>query len=150
MFCNVIEHENTSDLDIMQAFINSIESATHCSVPIARHHKLFQVFHNVARRFLQLKAVNTPSQQGHEELKAQMNHCLSALGLHQQGCVQNGYGGSPMLLPSMASTQSPVNDSGISVGMEQPVQMMNWYALGQQIFESFGNEQPPVSGGLDI
>ena len=133
----------------MQAFIDSIESATHCSVLIARYHKLFQVFYNVARRFLQLKAIHTPSQQGHAELKAQMNHCLGALGLHQQRCVQNGYGDSLMLLPSMVSMQSVDNDSGIAVGMEQPVQTMNWYALGQQMFESFGNDQPPVSGGLD-
>lgn len=134
----------------MQGFINSIESATHGSVPIARHHKLFQVFHNVARRFLQLKATHTPSQQSHEELKAQMNHCLGAIGLHPQRCVQNGYGDSLMLLPSMVSMQSPVDDSGISVNMEQPVQTMNWYALGQQMFESFGNDQPPVSDGLGI
>ncbi|KAL4776575.1 hypothetical protein BDW60DRAFT_213945 [Aspergillus nidulans var. acristatus] len=150
IFCNVIECENTNDLDIMQAFINSIESAAHSSVPIARHHKLFQVFHEVARRFLQLKVSHTPSQQGHEELKAQMNHCLGALGLHQQRSVQNGCGDSLMFLPSIVSMQSAGNNSGIPVGMEQPVQTMNWYALGQQMFESFGNDQPSFSGGLDI
>ncbi|RGP68717.1 hypothetical protein FSPOR_5188 [Fusarium sporotrichioides] len=140
MFCNVIEHENTNDLDTMQAFISSIESATHGSAAIARYHKLFQVFHDVARRFLQLKAVHTPSQQGHQELKAQMNHCLSALGLHQQDYMQNGYGDSPMFWPSMVLMQAHGSDSGVPVGMEQPVQMMNWYALDQQVFESFGND----------
>lgn len=150
MFCNVIEHENTNDLDIMQAFINSIESATHCSVSIARHHKLFQVFHNVARRFLQLKAVHTPSQEGHKELKAQMNLCLGALGLHQEGYVQNGCGNSPIILPSVVSIQSPIDDSGIPTGPEEPIQMMNLYALGQQMFESFGNFQLPEIGGLDV
>lgn len=141
LFCNAIEHEDVNDLDAMQGFVDSIESASHCSVPIAKHHRLFHVFHNVARRYLQMKAASTPSQQGHAELRKQMDQCLSALGLQPHDCMQNGFEDGSMLSPSiMPMQQIQGNDTEMGRGVEQPVQIMNWYALSQQMIESFDND----------
>ncbi|KAH6949768.1 hypothetical protein BKA56DRAFT_606771 [Ilyonectria sp. MPI-CAGE-AT-0026] len=128
LFCNAIEHEDVNDLDAMQGFVDSIESASHCSVPIAKHHRLFHVFHNVARRYLQMKAASTPSQQGHAELRKQMDHCLSALGLQPHDCMQNGFEDGSMVSPSiMPMQQIQGNDTEMGRGVKQPVQIMNCY-----------------------
>lgn len=141
LFCNAIEHEDVNDLDAIQGFVESIESASHCSAPIAKHHRLFQVFHNVARRYLQMKATSTPSQQGHAQLRTQIDHCLSALGLQSHDCMQNAIEDDPMPWPSiMPMQQTQGNDTVMGRGEEQPFPIINWYALSQQMIESFDND----------
>ncbi|KAL6915285.1 hypothetical protein FSST1_006780 [Fusarium sambucinum] len=140
LFCNAIEHEDANDLDIMQTFINSIESATHFSIPIARYYNLFQLFHNVARRFLQLKVMDTASQQGQEDFKSQMSQFFGTLGLYQSGSVQNGFGDDCMALPSIQPAEFNTDEITLPTGTEQQIPIMNWYTLGQQMMESISDK----------
>lgn len=52
VFCQVIETQERADLDHLGAFVASIEPAAASSDAAAKLHRLFQVLHGVAARYL--------------------------------------------------------------------------------------------------
>ncbi|RAH68761.1 fungal specific transcription factor domain-containing protein [Aspergillus aculeatinus CBS 121060] len=80
LFCHVIE-TGDEDLASMQTFVTSLESACPSSRAIAKHHRLFQVFHRVALRYKACRDTSSLSQQESFSLRLEMNTQLHALGL---------------------------------------------------------------------
>lgn len=97
LFCNIMETQNQSDLDLFGAFLSSIESASAVSEPAAKMHRLFQVLYNIAARYIQLQMQSDAGQ-----TEAQ----LATLGLPRARTW------STAQLP----TQSSENHEGIQTG----------------------------------
>ncbi|KAI9042965.1 fungal specific transcription factor domain-containing protein [Aspergillus affinis] len=93
LFCHAVETGSIEDVELMQTFNDSIESACPESKAIAKHHHLFQVFCVVARRYCELKAVSSSSasvsaseqeqEQGQEQmlLRREVDARLAAFGV---------------------------------------------------------------------
>lgn len=136
----------------MHTFVKSLESAREHSAAIAKHHDLFQVFHDVAVRYTELKAASTPAQPEQVEHRVAMDTYLSELGFQPQvGAAatrdgnQNGAGRSteaaeaaylPSALPSLEG-------SGGHEEAGQGAQLGNWYTVSQQMMGWLDNDVLP-------
>ncbi|KAF5011950.1 hypothetical protein FDECE_1956 [Fusarium decemcellulare] len=105
LFCYVIETGNTEDLARMGTFVESIASASQYSRTLADHHHLFEVFHNVAQRYNELKLALAASTQSQIDLNAEMDAYINSTwfqthtstGFNQQVW---GMGTQPHMMPA--------------------------------------------------
>ncbi|PKS12634.1 hypothetical protein jhhlp_000842 [Lomentospora prolificans] len=149
LFCYVLETGDLEDLDRMQTFVDSIESACHHSNAISKHHRLFQVFHNVALRYTELKTASTPSQDGQTEVRTEMDAYLHALGFYPHAGSnvtadnQNLTESSSMMSPTMLHLSMPTDALDVTKGAELPSHLANWYSVSQQMIELLDSDQLP-------
>ncbi|THV74522.1 fungal-specific transcription factor domain-containing protein [Aureobasidium pullulans] len=78
VFCHVMETRDHADLARLEAFVNSIHAATTVSEPAAKMHRLFQVLHNIATRYLELGGMGY--NHGKQSSVPSMDTQLAALG----------------------------------------------------------------------
>ncbi|THY26309.1 fungal-specific transcription factor domain-containing protein [Aureobasidium pullulans] len=78
VFCHVMEMRDHADLARLEAFVDSIHAATTVSEPAAKMHRLFQVLHNIATRYLELGGMG--NNQGKQSSVPTMDTQLAALG----------------------------------------------------------------------
>lgn len=78
VFCHVMETRDHADLARLEAFVNSIHAATTVSEPAAKMHRLFQVLHNIATRYLELGGMG--DNHGKQSSVPSMDTQLAALG----------------------------------------------------------------------
>ncbi|KAM6534554.1 hypothetical protein FALCPG4_004186, partial [Fusarium falciforme] len=90
LFCHVIECQDETDLNRLQAFITSMESTPTLSEAAAKMHRLFQVLYQVALRYLE--NFSSDSNGGQPQSNATLSAYLTTLGLpilnqdiHHQG-----------------------------------------------------------------
>ncbi|KAJ3547328.1 hypothetical protein NM208_g1568 [Fusarium decemcellulare] len=79
LFCYVVETGNTEDLARMSTFVESIASASQYSPTLADHHHLFEVFHNVAQRYTELKSALAASTQNEIDINAEMDAYINSI-----------------------------------------------------------------------
>ncbi|CAI6019922.1 unnamed protein product [Clonostachys chloroleuca] len=131
LFCNVIETGDQEDLQRMRDFVKSLESFTSSSVVARNHQRLFQVFHNVALRYTELKQsfgvslCSDEIQQTHE-----IDSYLNAMGFCQQGVT-----GEAVSEPAMASFTREMADP------DQPtMHLPSWFQISQQMMGLMDND----------
>lgn len=151
VFCQVIETQDKADLDRLGAFVASIQPATASSEAAAKLHRLFQVLHGVAARYVELSARYGDGQpQATEErgmylglLCAQCPGESSGSDQHRQGPAHDLGGGefaqgvgvegisttseehaAPMLMDPM-------------MRMSHGAQLEEWFYSNQALMESF-------------
>lgn len=78
IFCNVIETQDQNDLQHLQAFVSSIQSAPTVSDAAGKMHRLFQVLFSVALRYVEFHVSTPPESQ--MQASAEMDQYLAALG----------------------------------------------------------------------
>lgn len=149
LFCHVLETGDMEDLDRMRTFVDSIESARHQPNVIAKHYRLFQVFHDVALRYTELKTASPPSQDGQAETRTEMDAYLSALGFQPHaapGSVagnQSTIDSSSTWSPTMLTMQMRTNASEVNKEAESPSQIAHWYSVSQQMMGLLDSDQLP-------
>lgn len=149
LFCHVIETGNLDDLNRMHNFVSSLESACEQSSAIAKHHALFQVFHNVAARYIELKTASTPTQPEQAEQRVEMGTYLSELGFQPQMVPPSrdeieGPGGTGSeveapYVPIMMPREVPVGYEEV----DQAAQLANWLTVSQQMMGLLDNNEFP-------
>lgn len=137
------------DLERMQTFVDSIESARHHSHVISKHHRLFQVFHDVALRYTELKSASPPSQDAEVETRIEMDAYLSALGFQSHSTLsvpagsQNIVESSSIWLPTMLPTEIQPDVLEANKEPGSPSQLANWYSVSQQMMGLLDSDQLP-------
>lgn len=107
------------DLNSMQAFVTSIQSACAHSPAIAKHHRLFEVFGNVAVRYCELKARTASLNPAQMELRMELDAQLSVLGFQPPPIpsLQEGDEGFNVLpKDSDSATANDVLEDGFNIG----------------------------------
>lgn len=133
----------------MQTFLYSIEPACQLSKAIFNHHRLFQVFHNVALRYTELKLFSTPTHDGQDDFGTEMDAYLSVLGFQPHAGPNmvaddpNISDGRSRVPPTMLSSQMQTDASDGDRGAELPSQLANWYSVSQQMMGLLDSDQLP-------
>ncbi|CAH0047733.1 unnamed protein product [Clonostachys solani] len=137
LFCNVIETGDQEDLQRMRDFVKSLESFTSSSAAARNHQRLFQVFHNVALRYTELKQsfgaalCSDEMQETHE-----IDSYLNAMGFSQQGVTGEAVGE-----PAMASFSREMADA------DQPtMHLPSWFQISQQMMGLMDNDPMTFHG----
>lgn len=150
LFCHVIQSGNTEDLDRMKAFVVSLEPGCQRSRAVAMHHDLFQVFHSVAARYIELKSTSEQSQENQEALRLEMDTYLEELGMQPQmrafsehsqlnSCDKEGVGADAGFDMGLAT-----GSFGLDEGSDQVLQMTNWYSMSQQMMGLLDSDHMPI------
>lgn len=134
----------------MYTFVCSLESACEHSSAITKHHALFQVFHNVAARYTELKSASTPTQPEQAEHRVEMGTYLSELGFqpHMIPASRDGIEGAAGGSGSAADAPYvPMMMAGeVSGGYEeadQAAQLANWLTVSQQMMGLLDSNELP-------
>lgn len=146
VFCQVIETQDTADLDCLGSFVTSIQPAAAASEAAAKLHRLFQVLHGVAARYVEISARQDDGQpQAAEERDAYLNLlCIPSMA-EGSGGEQDGHGighDPEGILGEAAAGRSAGVHSG-SVVMNPMVRMGHeshleeWFYSNQALMESF-------------
>ncbi|RTE75149.1 hypothetical protein BHE90_010393 [Fusarium euwallaceae] len=112
LFCHIIEARDQADLDRLGNFVASIQPAADISEAAAKLHRLFQLLHSVALRYLELHA-STPDD-GQAEASGEIDRYLAALGLPSSA----GQGLQGSFVQSMGSdfSQGGLDMAGANTG----------------------------------
>lgn len=132
----------------MHTFVCSLESACEHSSAIAKHHALFQVFHNVAARYTELKSTSTPTQPEQAEHRVEMGTYLSELGFQphmipaSRDGIEGAAGGSAAETPYVPMILARDGLVG-NEEAEQAEQLANWLTVSQQMMGLLDNNELP-------
>ncbi|KAK1148556.1 hypothetical protein N8T08_009562 [Aspergillus melleus] len=138
LFCHAVETGSVEDVQLMQTFNDSIESACPESKAIAKHHHLFQVFCGVARRYCELKAVSVSEQEQEQLLlRREVDARLAAFGVQPNSLV-GGLDSNLGDLEGLATagiTGDAAGEDGFNVG--------DWFSFSQNVMSLLDcNEMP--------
>lgn len=125
----------------MESFVTSIQPAAHYSTSITNHHRLFQVFHNVALRYTALKSSLVPSQQDQMELKAQMDQYLSTIGAYPPCNTIEQRVDRGAQYASVTPFEMPPDDIGPNEAIDQASQLATWFSSSQQMMGWLDSDQ---------
>ncbi|KAL6233018.1 hypothetical protein BDW75DRAFT_246837 [Aspergillus navahoensis] len=130
LFCHVIETGDLQDLNKMQGFVTSMESACPHSPAIAKHHHLFQVFCTVAQRYRDIMAAAS-SREEQLRLRMEMDAQLCAFGLQSQLAAGTSDPGRDVSVPDerMPLSGPDIDCPGVGIGV-QNVDVMEGFNLG--------------------
>lgn len=160
LFCHVVETgDGGGDLQRMRNFADSLRSLVPGSAEaMARHQRLFQVFHDVARRCVELRAdTGMPTAAGANEggvadggdgLGFEIDSCLDAMGFSSylsmgdagasDQAASAGPGGMPTLpTDSEGFGWGPPSESG---GVALAPHLPQWFRVSQQMMGLMDNE----------
>ncbi|KAH7142024.1 fungal-specific transcription factor domain-containing protein [Dactylonectria macrodidyma] len=116
IFCQVIETQNKTDLAHLHTFVTSIQSALTVSDAASRMHRLFQVLHSVALRYVEFRICTPHGCQ--TQASAEMNTYLAALGF---------------LVAGLSEGQRAAANPMMTMGNE--TQLEDWFYSNQAIME---------------
>lgn len=151
VFCQVIETQDKADLDRLGAFVASIQPATASSDAAAKLHRLFQILHGVAARYVGLSARYDDGQpQATEErgmylrlLCAQSPGESSGGDQHRQGLAHD-LGGNLAQGAGFVEGISTTADEHAAPMLMNPMmrmghgaQLEEWFYSNQALMESF-------------
>lgn len=151
VFCQVTETQEKADLDRLGAFVASIQPAAASSDAAAKLHRLFQVLHGVAARYVELSSRFTGGQpQATEErgmylrlLCAQSPGESSGSDQHRQGLAHN-LGGNPAQGAGVIEGVSSIAEEHVAPMLVSPMMRMShgaqleeWFYSNQALMESF-------------
>jgi hypothetical protein len=150
LFCHAIETINEDDITLMGHFVDSIKEVSRHPGPLANHHRLFEVFHAIAKRYYEVQTSPGPSQPYAAELRTRMGDYLGSLGV---GGAHPGQGlthGEPTAVGEhsqmgvgMFSEHADFEGNGEQQGYDQAMQLGNWFTLNQQMMDLLGNDHLP-------
>ncbi|OAL20934.1 hypothetical protein AYO20_11461 [Fonsecaea nubica] len=133
LFCHVLETGNQEDLGRMHRFIASMESVSPGSDAARKHQRLFQVFHDVALRYTQLKTTSALAHgDGGLHVSDEIGSCLTAMGFELPSEVTGGCnsGNDTSLLLGVADAAQPL-DVDLSTA-----ELLYWFQVNQQMVET--------------
>ncbi|KAI9150764.1 putative transcriptional regulatory protein [Paramyrothecium foliicola] len=137
LFCHVVETGQWEDLERMRSFVESIDSSQPESKIVSKHHRLFQIFYEVALRYTQLKTASTPVQDDSLAVSTELDGYLHALGFQLPTATSNT--GNPHIpVPQSSYEGSTVGFTGASQeevtgAAEASLQMPPWFNLSQHM-----------------
>ncbi|EEY18412.1 fungal specific transcription factor domain-containing protein [Verticillium alfalfae VaMs.102] len=151
LFCHVMETRSEDEFARLEAFVTSIGPASVLSEPAAKMLHLFQVLHNIARRYIELGG-SVAQNRGQYSSIPQMNASLAALGVPHVGVVrtnsqQLGQRADQSLafdsgsLPLDRDTEFGTGEAQIDQNLVNPVL---WMGNGPQLEDWFYNNQASI------
>ncbi|KAK6213104.1 fungal specific transcription factor domain-containing protein [Colletotrichum tabaci] len=155
VFCHVMETQDRADLALLQAFVNSIQSASTVSEPAAKMLHLFQVLYNISQRYIDLGMSRL---QGDQSFSVpQMDTDLAALGFPHAGVydanwlqqnqdpnLMNGFGGDSM----QAGDDARASGNGVHLA-QQPLLSVLSMGNGPQLEDWFNSNQASMEMLMD-
>lgn len=150
VFCQVIETQDKADVDRLGAFVASIQPAAASSDAAAKLHRLFQVLHGVAARYVELSArYNDGQPQDTEErgmylrlLCAQSPGESSGSDQHRQG-LAHGLDGNLAQDAGVEGISTAAEEHAAPMLMNPMMRMSHgsqleeWFYSNQALMESF-------------
>lgn len=150
-----METQDRADLALLQAFVNSIQSASTVSEPAAKMLHLFQVLYNISQRYMDLGMSRL---QGDQSFSVpQMDTDLAALGFPHAGVydsnwvqqnqdpnMMNGFGGDSM----QAGDDARASGNGVHLA-QQPLLSVLSMGNGPQLEDWFNSNQASMEMLLD-
>ncbi|KAK7699663.1 hypothetical protein SLS64_011436 [Diaporthe eres] len=150
VFCQVIETQDKADLDRLGAFVASIQPATASSDAAAKLHRLFQVLHGVAARYVELSARHGDGQTKITEERGMYLRLLCAQSPGENsGSDHHGQGlahdlsGKPMQGADVAGISTAAEEHAVPIlmnpmmRMSHGAQLEEWFYSNQALMESF-------------
>lgn len=140
LFCHVVETGDQGDLRRMHEFAESMRSLAMDSDIGRKHQRLFQVFHDVALRYNELKTASEPAScdEGAQlEVNDEIDDCLNAMGL----CSHLGNG---IEIPSSAAGAG----IGAMGALPNDLQSISPYADGNAVARGYHLAEPELAPHL--
>lgn len=141
VFCHVIETQNEADLDCLGSFVDSIQPAAAASDAAAKLHRLFQVLHGVAARYIELSAHKDGGRPQAAEEKDAYLSLLCMPPMAETGSGENhGHGHDPDRDLAPAASASVHAESVMMnpmMRMGHGAQLEEWFYSNQALMESF-------------
>ncbi|KAL4904979.1 hypothetical protein BDW74DRAFT_178546 [Aspergillus multicolor] len=149
LFCHAIETGDSEDLNQMRAFVTSIESACLNFPAIAKHHRLFQVFYTVAKRYRDLMVLPRPAelQEEQQRLRMEVDAQLNAFGLQTQGAhaaypAQSGQGQAA--LPDLDMGLPEISSNLQGAELPEGFNLGDWFSFSQNIVGLLDRDDLPL------
>lgn len=164
VFCQVIETQDKADLDRLGAFVASIQPAAASSDAAAKLHRLFQVLHGVAARYVELSARYDDGQpQATEErgmylrlLCAQSPGESSGGDQHRQGPAHDLGGGNIAPCAGVEGIGAAAEEEHAAPTLMNPMMRMShgaqleeWFYSNQALMESLQTFSHDFAAGGD-
>ncbi|EMT61118.1 Putative transcriptional regulatory protein C11D3.07c [Fusarium odoratissimum] len=146
LFCHVLETGDWEDLDRMQKFVNSIKPAHPVSSIVSKHHRLFQIFYEVALRYNELKSTSKMQQNGCAEVSTEFYNCLNALGFQPPVGTSDMAGGANATLNDNSYEVSADVSADTCRGImetDPASQLPAWFNMSQQMMGLLNNDDMP-------
>lgn len=155
VFCHVIETRDKEDIDRLGAFVTSIQPAAAASDAAAKLHRLFQILHGVAARWVELPGRYDDSDGGQpraaaEERDAYLNLlCMPSVTEGSAAAGQQHGGNGRGREPGGDMAQAAHGGKGVDVvhagatvmnpvmRMAHGAQLEEWFYSNQALMESF-------------
>lgn len=137
LFCHTIETADREDLSRMHAFIKSIECTCQHSTAIAKHYRLFQIFHGAAVRYNELKYSPSSLQEEQVQLRTEVDAHLSVIGLQPHVANASGQYQNPSVTEQ---NQDPVGN----VWAQEGLLLGNWFSFNQQMMGLLDHNDLPL------
>lgn len=143
IFCQVIETQDEADLNRLQAFVTSIQSASSVSEPAAKIHRLFEVLCRIAVGYVKFRCLSSPVHAFQDSSK--IDGYLDALGFSS---TSSGIPGrqDPFIAQHDSSNEG-VDSDGRRNGPDQvngdlrAMNPMMWIANSAELEEWLGNSE---------
>lgn len=130
----------------MQNFVNSIKPAHPVSSIVSKHHRLFQIFYEVALRYNELKSTSKMQQNGCAEVSTEFYNCLNALGFQPPVRTSDMAGGANATLNDNSYEASADVSADTCRGImetDPASQLPAWFNMSQQMMGLLNNDDMP-------
>ncbi|CAG8937911.1 unnamed protein product [Penicillium salamii] len=151
LFCHVVETGDRGDLQRMKQFADSMRSLMPGNSDAAtRHQRLFQVFYDVAQRYVDLKSASAPAPYDQDGIQLgvgddggggsnEIDNCLGAIGLYPHLALSDA---STAADPSSFSAPDLDPDEfQVGAGTGPAPHLPYWFQVSQQMMEMMDNDQ---------
>lgn len=153
VFCHVIETRDKADIDRLGVFVTSIQPAAAASDAAAKLHRLFQVLHGVAARWVELPTRyddggdGAQPQAAAEERDTYLNLlCMpsvaegsTVVGQHRRGGLGHDPGGNVVQIAGGKDAEVHAGPAVMNpmLRMAHGAQLEEWFYNNQALMESF-------------
>lgn len=130
----------------MQNFVNSIKPAHPVSSIVAKHHRLFQLFYEVASRYNELKSTSKVQQNGYTEVSTEFTSYLNALGFQPSLETSDIASGANVMLndnSQKVSTNVSADNRRETIEADPTSQLPAWFHMSQQMVGLLNNDDMP-------
>lgn len=147
MFCHVLETGEWEDLDRMEKFVNSIKPAHPASNLVSKHHRLFQIFYEVALRYTELKSTSNMQHNGYAEVSMEFDNYLNALGFHYPTIgsdMADGVNATPNEVSCQVSPEVSTDTHNVNMAANPGLELPAWLHVSQQMMGLLNNDDMPL------
>jgi hypothetical protein len=130
----------------MENFVNSIKPAHPVSSIVAKHHRLFQLFYEVALRYNKLKSTSKVQQNGYAEVSTGFSNYLNALGFQPPVETGNMAGEADAMLndnSQKVSANVSADNCRDTIEADPASQLPAWFHMSQQMMGLLNNDDMP-------